>query len=114
MENTLEKLLAAREEAAAKLADLDRQIEAERTAARREAIAKAKEFLSTHGLTIADLAGETKAPKATGAKGPPKGQKVAAKYKDPATGQSWSGRGLKPKWLAKALEEGKKIEDFAI
>jgi DNA-binding protein H-NS len=32
-----------------------------------------------------------------------------AKYYDPATGNKWSGRGTRPKWLA-----GKNIEDYAI
>jgi DNA-binding protein H-NS len=46
--------------------------------------------------------------------GAAKGSKVAAKFKDPESGASWSGRGLQPKWLKAALADGKKIEDFAI
>ena len=46
--------------------------------------------------------------------GPVKGSEVAAKFKDPETGASWSGRGLQPKWLKAALADGKKIEDFAV
>ena len=42
------------------------------------------------------------------------GGKVAAKYRDPETGESWSGRGLKPKWLVQALEDGKTLDDFLI
>ena len=42
------------------------------------------------------------------------GKKVAAKYRDPSTGQTWTGRGLKPKWLQAALTTGKSLEDFAI
>ena len=30
-----------------------------------------------------------------------------------ATGDTWSGRGLQPKWLKAALAAGRKIEDFA-
>jgi DNA-binding protein H-NS len=41
------------------------------------------------------------------------GKKVAPKYRGPG-GETWSGRGLKPKWLAAALTGGKKIEDFLI
>lgn len=37
-----------------------------------------------------------------------------AQYRDPMTGQTWTGRGLKPKWLATALEQGKKLADFQI
>jgi DNA-binding protein H-NS len=39
---------------------------------------------------------------------------MAPKFRDPATGDTWSGRGLKPKWLTTALESGKKVEDFAL
>jgi len=43
------------------------------------------------------------------------GGKVVAKYRDPATGQTWSGRGLRPRWLTTAVvEEGKALDDFLI
>ena len=38
---------------------------------------------------------------------------VAAKYRGP-NGETWSGRGLTPRWLAGFLAEGKKKEDFVI
>lgn len=38
---------------------------------------------------------------------------VAAKYRGPE-GQTWSGRGLTPRWLATLLTEGRTKEDFAI
>ena len=38
---------------------------------------------------------------------------VAAKYSGP-NGESWSGRGLTPRWLASLLAQGQKKEDFAI
>lgn len=40
--------------------------------------------------------------------------KVAPKYRDPQTGQTWSGRGRSPVWMRQALEAGKSKEDFAI
>ena len=33
---------------------------------------------------------------------------------DPATGTTWSGRGLQPKWLKAALASGRKLSDFAV
>ena len=39
--------------------------------------------------------------------------KVAPKYRS-AKGETWSGRGLKPRWLTAAIKEGKKPEDFLI
>jgi DNA primase len=39
-------------------------------------------------------------------KGP---SKVAVKFRNAATGETWTGRGLKPKWLKAQLDAGKKI-----
>ncbi len=38
-----------------------------------------------------------------------KRQKTPAKYYDPDTGRSWSGKGSRPKWLV-----GKNLDDYAI
>jgi DNA-binding protein H-NS len=43
-----------------------------------------------------------------------KGRKVAPKFADPKTGETWAGRGARPKWLAAALKGGHKLEDFLI
>ena len=41
--------------------------------------------------------------------------KSPVKYRDPMTGSTWSGRGLQPKWLKVALNEGgKKLTDFIV
>jgi DNA-binding protein H-NS len=42
-----------------------------------------------------------------------KGKKVPPKYRSPE-GDTWAGRGAKPRWLVAAIKEGKKLEDFAI
>ena len=39
---------------------------------------------------------------------------VAPKYRDAATGATWTGRGKQPKWLTAALKGGKKLEDFKV
>lgn len=44
---------------------------------------------------------------------PAKGIKVAPKFKDDA-GNTWSGRGSRPRWLRAAIEGGKKLEDFTV
>jgi DNA-binding protein H-NS len=43
-----------------------------------------------------------------------KGSKVAPKYRNPKTGETWSGRGGVAGWLAAELKAGKKREDFLI
>jgi DNA-binding protein H-NS len=42
-----------------------------------------------------------------------KGRKVPAKYRD-RSGNTWAGRGAKPRWLVAAIKEGKKLENFLI
>jgi DNA-binding protein H-NS len=40
---------------------------------------------------------------------------VAPKYRNPDNpAETWAGRGLKPRWLAAALQAGNKLEDFSI
>jgi DNA-binding protein H-NS len=97
---------------------------------------KAKEFSATvqeilakmqaFGITVKDLqpgkpskAGKPGRgrPKATGVKVPKEPKKattpVAAKYRGP-NGETWSGRGLTPKWLAALVAQGQSKEAFAI
>jgi len=42
-----------------------------------------------------------------------KGMKVPPKYRSPS-GETWAGRGAKPKWLVAAIKDGKKLDDFLI
>ena len=42
------------------------------------------------------------------------GGKIVAKYRHPADGQTWTDRGLKPKWLLAALEAGRTQDEFLI
>ena len=42
-----------------------------------------------------------------------KGRKVPPKYRGPS-GETWAGRGAKPRWLAAAIKGGKKLDDFLI
>jgi DNA-binding protein H-NS len=42
-----------------------------------------------------------------------KGRKVPPKYRGPS-GESWAGRGARPRWLAAAIKGGRKLDDFLI
>jgi DNA-binding protein H-NS len=42
-----------------------------------------------------------------------KGRKVAPKYRGPG-GETWAGRGARPRWLTALMKEGRKIDEFAI
>jgi DNA-binding protein H-NS len=43
-----------------------------------------------------------------------KGMKVAPKYRNPETGETWAGRGARPRWLQALMRRGRKLEEFAI
>jgi len=42
-----------------------------------------------------------------------KGRKVPPKYRS-RSGETWAGRGARPRWLVAAIKGGKKIDDFLI
>lgn len=84
---TYKELLAQRQ-------NLDAQIEALRKTETQDALASVRQLISEFGLTQADIfpAGR--------AKSPLKGNTVAAKYRDPQSGATWTGRGKPPLWIA--------------
>ena len=82
-----------------------------------------KEKMRAFGITVKDLQ-SAKSPRGTksldaSTKKPRKasskmaGSKVAAKYRN-AEGQSWTGRGLMPRWLKALVDEGRTKEEFLV
>jgi DNA-binding protein H-NS len=106
----LEKKAALEKQAA----DLEKQLTEARRAERAGVIAQIKSLLTEHGLTVADLGlkagGGGKVPGSSASAG----RKVAPKYRNQSTGETWTGRGLQPKWVQAAIASGKKLEDFTI
>ncbi|WP_447915891.1 H-NS histone family protein [Delftia acidovorans] len=75
----------------AQKAELDAQIAAAQAEHKAEGIAQASALIGEYGLTAADVF-------------PPQGKKAkgrvgAPKYRDPATGATWTGRGKPPNWI---------------
>ncbi|MEX8516975.1 MAG: H-NS family nucleoid-associated regulatory protein [Leptothrix sp. (in: b-proteobacteria)] len=96
-------------------ADLEKQINDTLRAERAGVISQIKSLMAEHGVTLADLGTKPgRAPKAAPVAGAPATRKVAPKFRDPSTGETWSGRGLQPKWLKAALETGRSLEEFAV
>ncbi len=103
--STVAELMAQKAEIEKKIADAQRE-------ERASAIARVRSLMAQYGLTVADLASRSaSAPRAATGKAV---SKVAAKYRDAVTGNTWSGRGLKPNWLKAALDGGKTLSDFAV
>jgi DNA-binding protein H-NS len=42
-----------------------------------------------------------------------RGRKVPPKYRGPS-GETWAGRGARPRWLVAAIKGGKRLDDFLI
>ena len=101
--------MASLKELIAQKEALELEIERTKNQNRVEAVAKVRALMDEYGLTSADLSVK-RGPKPRAGKG----NKVAAKYRNSATGDSWSGRGLQPKWLKAALAAGRKLTDFAV
>ncbi len=99
--------MASYKELVAQAEALMKQAEAARKAEIAGVIADINAKMAEYGITVADLGGTAK--KAAGGK-----SVVAAKYRDPATGGTWSGRGQAPKWLAAYVAAGRSREEFLI
>lgn len=85
----LKALIAQREE-------LDSQIKELSKKERAEAVASVRSLIADHKLSQQELFGNSsKSIRTQDAR-----TKVAAKYRDPATGKEWSGRGKAPTWMA--------------
>ncbi|WKB52886.1 H-NS histone family protein [Eleftheria terrae] len=102
--------MATYQELLAQKADLEKQIESARKQELSDAIAQIKSLMSQYGLTVADLGAKAGASKTSATKG----SKVAPKYRNGATGETWTGRGRQPKWVEQALASGKTLEQLAI
>ncbi len=103
---TLQELIAQKDA-------LDKQIEQTRTRDRDQAVEKVRALMSEHGLTVADL-GSRPAVRPARKTTAGSGVKVAAKYRNASTGETWSGRGLQPRWLKAAIASGRKIDEFSV
>ncbi|WP_232440833.1 H-NS histone family protein [Burkholderia ubonensis] len=76
-------------------AKLDEEIEAARANGRHKALAEIKQLIGEFKITEKELRGLVKGVR----------NKPAARYWNPHTGATWSGRGRRPKWLEEGTME---------
>lgn len=100
---TLQELLAQKEA-------IEREIELTKKRERADAIARVRSLMAEYGLTLADLGGKASSAPARSAGS----AKVPPKFRNAATGDTWSGRGLQPNWLKAALASGRKLDEFRV
>ncbi|WP_150049530.1 MULTISPECIES: H-NS histone family protein [Methylomonas] len=74
---------------------------------RKEVLAQIKELAASIGVTVEIGESDKRSER--------KGSKVAAKYRNPAdASQTWTGRGLAPKWMQELLAAGRDKAEFEI
>jgi DNA-binding protein H-NS len=91
----LENLVQQREE-------IEKQIREIRAAEQADALERVRNLIRLHNISLNDVFERKPATK-------PAARKVAPKYRDPATGSTWAGRGRAPAWFDK-----NRAEDFAL
>ncbi|MHB8938514.1 MAG: H-NS histone family protein [Thiobacillus sp.] len=98
--------MATYKELKAQAEALLKQAEVARRAEIAGVVAEIRARMQEYGITLADLKGGAKKAKSRGA--------VAARYRNPATGDSWSGRGRAPGWLADEEAKGRSRDEFLV
>ena len=89
----------------AQIQELTRQAAELQRSERADGIAQVRALMDQFGLTVEDLqAGPAR--RKTGS--------VAAKFRNPQTGKTWSGRGRTPTWLSDAEAAGQGRDQFLI
>lgn len=98
----------------AQIAKLEREAEDLRRQELKNVIAQVRQAIADYGLTAADLGLAGRGRKAAGRKAPA-GRRSAgeAKYRDPKSGQTWTGRGRPPAWIAEAKNRDAFLIDAA-
>ncbi len=73
----------------------------------KEVILQIKALADSIGITVSIIEGINKSPR--------KGKKVAPKYRNPDdNSQTWSGRGVTPKWMQAFVDSGRNKSEFLI
>ena len=74
---------------------------------RKEVLDQIKQLAASIGVSVEVIEAQA----ASGRKG----RKVPIKYQNPMNlSEKWSGRGVKPKWLQKLLNQGRRLEEFEV
>lgn len=98
--------MASYKELKAQAEALFKQAEAARRAEIASVVAEIQTKMKEYGITLDDLKG--------GAKNSKSRKPVAVKYRNPESGETWSGRGRAPKWLSAELSKGRTKESFLV
>ncbi|HEX7684084.1 MAG TPA: H-NS histone family protein [Trinickia sp.] len=93
--------MATYKELLARKQELDAEIEQARKIEAEQALATVRETVAAFGFTADDIFGTRR--KSRGA------SQIAPRFRHPETGETWGGRGPRPRWL-----KGKDPEQFRV
>lgn len=95
------------EQIQALIGDAEKALKERQNSKRKEVLAQIRELAASIGVTVEIQDGEKKTERKT--------SKVAARYRNPAnSAQTWTGRGLAPKWMQELLAAGRDKAEFEI
>ena len=94
------------EELQALIKNAESALEAKQAGMRKQVIAQIKELAASIGATV-EITDNKQSRKSSSS--------VAAKYANPANhNETWTGRGLAPKWMKELLDQGRNKDEFLI
>ena len=96
------------QELSARIASLMQQAEGQRKAEVAAVIRDIHAKMGEYGITTADL------DSGRALRSSRRGQAITVKYRNAATGETWTGRGKMPRWLVAEVARGRTKEQFAI
>ncbi len=99
--------MATYKELQSQIEALKQQAEAQRKAEISAVVADIRAKMEEYGISLADLGSRRVAASSKGSVVPPK-------YRNAATGETWTGRGKMPRWLQSAVDAGKSKDAFLI
>lgn len=89
------------------ISNAERALKERQVSKRKEVIAQIRELAASIGVSVEINDGERKALRVA--------SKVAARYRNPADPmQTWTGRGLPPKWMQELIASGRDRTEFEI
>ena len=106
MDNNLVELSEA--ELADMIANAQRALKEKQYSKRKEVLAQIRDLAASIGVSVEIIESEKSAPTR-------RGRKVAAKYRNPNNhAETWTGRGMKPRWLQALVTQGRNVDEFRI
>lgn len=98
-----------------KIRELQRKADAIKRRKENPAVRKIARLVRIHGISIGELRrAMTGRGRGAGRTSSLRGKKIKPMYRNPKTGETWSGRGRPARWVAAAEKAGRKRSEFLI